>query len=394
MISLHTSVSHASALQCSQCQQTYALTNLATFSPCCHKPLLTTYHTPFGLSPTVLASRPFTMWRYREMLPLFDDTHKVTLGEGGTPILSLKKWANRYGYQQLLLKDESLNPTGSFKARGLSMAISKAKELGVEACIIPTAGNAGGAMAAYCASANLKATMVMPRHTPKVFKEECELYGADLVLVDGLINDCGKKVAELKAQNGYFDVSTMKEPYRLEGKKTMGYEIAEQFNWQLPDVILYPAGGGTGLIGIWKAFFELKALGWLSPSTKLPRMYAIQAENCCPVVTTWNKKQPNASHYQGKPSVANGLAVPQPFAEALMLDVLRESGGIPIAVSEDEMVQTVKEVARLEGLLVAPEGAALFKGLQKLIENKHIDPSENVLLINTGSGYKYLENLY
>ena len=394
MISLHTSVSHASALQCSQCQQTYALTNLATFSPCCHKPLLTTYHTPFDLSPTVLASRPFTMWRYREMLPLFDDSHKVTLGEGGTPILSLKKWANRYGYQQLLLKDESLNPTGSFKARGLSMAISKAKELGVEACIIPTAGNAGGAMAAYCASANLKATVVMPRHTPKVFKEECELYGADLVLVDGLINDCGKKVAELKAQNGYFDVSTMKEPYRLEGKKTMGYEIAEQLNWQLPDVILYPAGGGTGLIGIWKAFFELKALGWLSPSTKLPRMYAIQAENCCPVVTTWNKKQPNASHYQGKPSVANGLAVPQPFAEALMLDVLRESGGLPIAVSEDEMVQTVKEVARLEGLLVAPEGAALFKGLQKLIENKHIAPSENVLLINTGSGYKYLENLY
>lgn len=394
MISLQPSISHASALQCSQCQQTYSLTNLATFSPCCQKPLLTTYHTPASLSAEVLVHRPFTMWRYREMLPLFDDAHKVTLGEGGTPILSLQKWANRHGYRQLLLKDESLNPTGSFKARGLSMAISKAKEFGVEACIIPTAGNAGGAMAAYCASANIKATVVMPRHTPKVFKEECELYGANLVLVDGLISDCGKKVAELKAQNGYFDVSTMKEPYRLEGKKTMGYEIAEQLNWQLPDVILYPAGGGTGLIGIWKAFFELRALGWISESIKLPRMYAIQAENCCPVVATWNKKQPNASQYQGKPSVANGLAVPQPFAEALMLEVLRESGGIPVSVSEDEMVQTVKEIACQEGLLVAPEGAALFKGLQKLTKSQHIDPSESVLLINTGSGYKYLENLY
>lgn len=388
----HTSVSRIAALQCSHCQKVYSYSGLATFSPCCQKPLWATYDYSAPLSPSVLETRPNTLWRYREMLPVFDDQNIVSLGEGGTPILSLPRWANRHGYNQLSLKDESNNPTGSFKARGLSMAISKAKEFSVESCIIPTAGNAGGAMAAYCARAGIKATVVMPRHTPQVFKDECELYGAQLVLVDGLINDCGKKVAEMKTQNSYFDVSTMKEPYRLEGKKTMGYEIAEQLNWQLPDVILYPAGGGTGLIGIWKAFFELKALGWIAKDTKLPRMYAVQAENCCPVVKTWEKAQPNASQYQGKASLANGLAVPQPFAETLMLEVMQESGGCPIAISDPEMVTAVKEISRTEGLLIAPEGAALFAALQKLTVNQHIHPSENILLLNTGSGYKYLEN--
>lgn len=392
MLLSHTTVSRVTALQCSHCQKVYSASTIATFSPCCQKPLWATYDYSAPLSPSLLATRPNTLWRYREMLPVFDDQNIVTLGEGGTPILPLQKWTSQYDYKQLILKDESNNPTGSFKARGLSMAISKAKEFGVESCIIPTAGNAGGAMAAYCARAGIKATVVMPRHTPQVFKDECELYGAELVLVDGLINDCGKKVAEMKGKASYFDVSTMKEPYRLEGKKTMGYEIAEQLNWQLPDVILYPAGGGTGLIGIWKAFFELKALGWIAKDAKLPRMYAVQAENCCPVVKTWENAQPNATQYQGKASLANGLAVPQPFAETLMLEVMRESGGCPVAVSDADMVVAVKEIARTEGLLIAPEGAALFVALQQLTAAQHIQRSENILLLNTGSGYKYLEN--
>lgn len=332
------------------------------------------------------------MWRYAEMLPLFDISNRVSLGEGYTPILSMKKLGSKYGFKNLLMKDESYNPTGSFKARGLSMAISKAKEFGIESCIIPTAGNAGGAMAAYCAAAGISATVVMPTHTPKVFKDECELFGANLILVDGLINDCGKKVGEMKKTNNYFDVSTIKEPYRIEGKKTMGYEIAEQLNWQLPDVILYPAGGGTGLIGIWKAFHEMISLGWIT-AEKLPRMIAVQAENCCPLVETWEGKQNNCVNYVGKASIANGLAVPNPFAENMMLEVLNESSGLPIAVSDQEMIAGVKEIAREEGLLISPEGAATWIALQKLVERGIIKLEEEILLLNTGNGYKYLENI-
>ncbi len=393
MITLQTSSSFISALKCSGCNRKYSFYERATFSACCQKPLLSMYDNSERIPQTILHSRPTNMWRYREMLPLLEDANMVSLGEGFTPIFTLKKWASKYDFDSILMKDESINPTGSFKARGLSMAISKAKELGVEACIIPTAGNAGGAMAAYCAKADIEATVVMPCHTPQVFKDECELYGATLILVDGLINDCGKQVAALKQTKPYYDVSTMKEPYRLEGKKTMGYEIAEQFNWTLPDVILYPAGGGTGLIGIWKAFAEMKALGWLRKDIRLPRMYAIQAENCCPVVETWNHNQTNCLNYKGKPSIANGLAVPQPFAEQLMLDVLKESGGLPIAVSDQDMLASMKEIAKTEGMIIAPEGAALFSALITLTKQKQIQPSEKILILNTGSGYKYLENL-
>lgn len=385
----HTYFGH---LECHACKKTYAPNEPHTISLCCGRPLLARYNFPNYIDKASLAQMPTTMWRYAQMLPVFDPKNQVSLGEGFTPILPLNRLAAQYGFANLLMKDESLNPTGSFKARGLSAAISKAKEFGIEHCIIPTAGNAGGAMAAYCAAAGIKATVVMPKHTPKVFKDECELYGAELVLVEGLINDCGKRVAEMKLKNTYFDVSTIKEPYRLEGKKTMGYEIAEQLNWQMPDVILYPAGGGTGLIGIWKAIQELIALGWIA-ADKRPRMYAIQAENCQPLVETWTKKQENCQNYQGKPSLANGLAVPQPFAESLMIEVLQESNGIPIAISEVDMIESVKEIAQHEGLIIAPEGAALWKGLQHLTAQKHIDPSENILLLNTGSGYKYLENI-
>jgi len=331
------------------------------------------------------------MWRYKEMMPVLEESNIVTLGEGMTPMLHLKRTSERYGLSQLFLKDESHNPTGSFKARGLSAAVSKAKEFGIDTCIIPTAGNAGGALAAYCAAAGMNAIVVMPRHTPKMFKDECELHGAEVILVDGLISDCGRKVAEIKKTIECFDISTLKEPYRIEGKKTMGYEIAEQFNWELPDVILYPTGGGTGLIGMWKAFQEMIALGWIENS--LPRMIAVQAENCKPIVETWKGNQLNAKTYVGKPSVANGLAVPNPFGEDLILQVLKQSGGLPIAIPDEAMIKSVKQLARDEGLLTAPEGGALLEALLVLMRKEVISASEKIVLLNTGSAYKYLDNI-
>lgn len=333
------------------------------------------------------------MWRYREMLPVLEDDNIVSLGEGFTPILKLNNLASRYDLSHLLLKDEGKNPTGSFKARGLSMAISKAKEFGAEGCIVPTAGNAGVAMSAYCAKAGMRAVVVMPSHTPKAFKEECYWYGAEVVLVDGLINDCAAKAKELNADGRLLDVSTLKEPYRLEGKKTMGYEIAEQQDWQLPDVILYPAGGGTGLIGIWKAFKEMKSLGWLRADVKLPRMVAVQAANCSPLLDTFTGRQQNCLHYTGKPTIANGLAVPRPLGEQMMLQVLRESGGTAIGITEEEMLLGLQELGKHEGLFVAPEGAAVWMATRKLLQNEVIAPEEKILLLNTGSGQKYMANI-
>jgi threonine synthase len=356
-------------------------------------PLVAAYEHPASLSKNILAKREGTMWRYREMLPVLADENIVSLGEGFTPILTLNNLAAKYEMQSLLLKDEGQNPTGSFKARGLSMAISKAKELGVTGCIIPTAGNAGVAMAAYCAKANMKAVVVMPRHTPKAFREECYWYGAEVHLLDGLINDCAAKAKELNTAGTLLDVSTLKEPYRLEGKKTMGYEIAEQLNWQLPDVILYPAGGGTGLIGIWKAFQEMKALGWLSAGVKLPRMIAVQAANCQPLVDTYLGKQESCHEYIGKPTIANGLAVPRPLGEQLMLQVLQESEGTAISITEEEMLEGMRELGQKEGLFVAPEGAAVWMAARKLLESGTISRQEQVLLLNTGSGQKYMENV-
>jgi threonine synthase len=380
-----------SQLVCSQCEQPYSAFEIQSFSSCCRQPLAAQYNLAEVPDRTVLYNRPATMWRYKEVLPVLEEENIVSLGEGMTPILELKRLQAVYELPNLYLKDESKNPTGSFKARGLSAAVSKAKEFGVQTCIIPTAGNAGGALAAYCAKAGLKAIVVMPRHTPQVFKDECELYGAELILVDGLISDCAKKVAQLKESINCFDISTMKEPYRLEGKKTMGYEIAEQNNWTLPDVILYPTGGGTGLIGMWKAFKEMQQMGWIGD--KLPRLYAIQAENCQPVVQTWKGLQPNAKNYIGKPSLANGLAVPNPFAEDMMLKALRESKGQPLAVSDNAMVAAVKEIARKEGLIIAPEGGALWSALLQLVHGGIVQRAEKILLLNTGSGYKYLENI-
>lgn len=378
-------------LECSQCGTAYSAYQPQTFSGCCNQPLSAKYNTDFPFSRESLKGRRTDMWRYLEMLPVLEEQHIVSLGEGMTPILHLKKLGEKFGMPDLLLKDEGLNPTGSFKARGLSMAVSKAKEFGAATCIIPTAGNAGGAMSAYCAAAGMNAIVVMPRHTPEAFKEECRMFGAELILIDGLINDCAKEVARLKKDKDYFDMSTLKEPYRLEGKKTMGYEIAEQLDWHLPDVILYPTGGGTGLIGIWKAFAEMIQLKWIRG--KLPRMIAVQADNCKPVWEVWSGNIPNAKGYKAKPSVANGLAVPEPFAMNMIQDVLRKSGGLPVTVSEEEIIQGVKEMARYEGILAAPEGGAIWKALLQLTQQKIISKDEKILLLNTGSCYKYMENL-
>lgn len=380
----------ARSLQCSRCQKSYPLNEIQTFSPCCSKPLLVTYDTRAPFSKEELPTAEQGLWRYARLLPVQDQSKIVTLGEGGTPLIPLMRLQEREGWRRLLLKDESFNPTGSFKARGISVAVSRMQELGIKKCIIPTAGNAGGALAAYAARAGIECTVVMPRHTPDVFKQECALYGAGLILADGLIDDCARKAAELNRDHSYFDVSTMKEPYRLEGKKTMGFEIAEQLQWQLPDAIIYPAGGGTGLIGIWKAFAELMELGWISGP--LPKMIAVQAANCAPLKAAYDDPVHWKKVFHPLPSVASGLAVPYPFGMDLMLNVLMESGGTVVTVGEEEILRGVKEVAAAEGILLCPEGSAAWMALPALVKQGVLDKSNTILLLNTGSGYKYLEH--
>jgi threonine synthase len=391
MVTLPQPLTLATSLHCFKCNKPYSIHSKNTYAHCCNEPLLVEYDKGHSFTKEQLHNRPHTMWRYQEMLPVMAAENVVSLGEGMTPLVPLKKLGEKYGFPNLLMKDESFNPTGSFKARGISMAVSKAKELGIQKGIIPTAGNAGGALAAYCAKADMACTVVMPRHTPKVFKQECELYGAELLLIDGLINDCAKKVMQLNAQADYFDFSTLKEPYRLEGKKTMGYEIAEQLNWALPDVILYPAGGGTGLIGIWKALKELFSLGWITG--QLPKMIAVQAAECAPILLAMQDANNWKQNFMPRSTIANGLAVPYPFGMNMMLQVLKESGGMAIAIEEKEILDSVKQIAKVEGLLIAPEGAALWTALCKLNKANVIAATDKVLLLNTGSGYKYLDNL-
>jgi threonine synthase len=386
--------SRLDSLACSLCNSPYdphMLQTMASCDACSAQPLLAQYSLPKDSHPSdIVEQHTRSMWRYHALLPVLNPANIVTLGEGWTPLLPLEILGHRLGMDNLFIKDESLNPTGSFKARGLSCAISKAKELGVSHCIIPTAGNAGGAMAAYCARAGMQATVVMPRHTPDAFKQECEWLGAELMLVDGLISDCGARVRELNADGRYFDVSTMREPYRLEGKKTLAYELAEQLGYTLPDVILYPTGGGTGLLGMWKAFHEMHHMGWIPK--KFPRMIAVQSENCQPIVQSIVDPA-GASSHRGGATLANGLAVPSPFARRMILDVIRESQGTACAVTENALKKGVHAIAALEGLLIAPEGGALVAALQQLLEKEVIQPHEKVVLLNTGSAYKYFSNL-
>lgn len=379
------------SLTCSKCGKQFSNSSVNTFATCCNKPLLASYHLEKCAPEEIIESGDNSMWRYFPILPVFDKRNIVSLSEGMTPIDPLNTLAKKYNLASVLLKDESFNPTGSFKARGISMAVSKARELGIDKLIVPTAGNAGGALAAYCAKANMNCIVVMPEHTPSVFKQECKAYGAELILVKGLINDCASKVEEIISANDYFDVSTLKEPYRLEGKKTMGYEIAEQLNWQLPDVIVYPAGGGTGLIGIWKAFNELLRLGWIQGS--LPKMIAVQSQNCAPLAKAIDHPSDWKEYLTPLPTIANGLAVPFPFGMDLMLQVIYLSGGDVITVSESEIIEGIKEVAKAEGILLSPEGSAAWKGVQHLLRENKINRDDKVLLLNTGSGYKYMESL-
>lgn len=349
----------------------------------------------YNLSPTIkkeqLSTMGHSMWRYAAFLPVIDSKNIISLGEGFTPILPLVHLRHKGDEQHIFWKDESGNPTGSFKARGLSAALSKAKELGIKEVSIPTAGNAGGALSAYSARGNMKAHVFMPKATPKIFKDECRLYGASLTELDGSISDCGKMAEQLSSENGWFQISTLKEPYRLEGKKTMGYEIAEQFNWRLPDLILYPTGGGTGLIGIWKAFDEMEAMGWID--SQRPRMVAVQSTSCDGITRAFNDKKEDSESIDNGFTIANGLRVPKPYASKIILNILRVSKGAAISINDRQIEIALKEIANKEGMLIAPEGAALWEAYKQLKNTNWIQPGEKILLLNTGSGYKYLENL-
>jgi threonine synthase len=359
----------------------------------CGKPLLVRYDLESAartLTPLALVEREANLWRYREVLPIEDWTNIVSFGEGWTPLLGADRLASKLPVRlDLYIKDEGQNPTQSFKARGMTAAISMAKEMGVKKVAVPSAGNAAGAMAAYAARAGMEAHIFMPADTPKANIIECEQTGAHVTLVDGLITDCGKIVAERKDAEGWFDVSTLKEPYRVEGKKTMGYELAEQLNWELPDVILYPTGGGTGLIGMWKAFDEMEQMGWIS--SKRPKMISVQSSTCAPIVRAFEKGERFAEEFENAATVASGLRVPKAIGDFLILDAIRASSGTAVAVDDADLVAAVAEIGAAEGIFAAPEGAACIPALRRLIDEGFIEGGETVVLFNTGAGVKYLD---
>jgi threonine synthase len=343
------------------------------------------------MRPGHLALREPTMWRYREVLPVEDPDHRISLGEGFTPLLTARRLGGLIGLRRLAIKDESGNPTGSFKARGLSAAVSMAKALGATDVCLPSAGNAGSALGAYAAHGGLKAHVFLPKDIARVFLMETGGYGAELETVDGLITDAGRRCAELAKQNGWYECATLKEPYRIEGKKTMGYELAEQMGWKLPQAILYPTGGGTGLIGMWKAFQEMETMGFIAPGR--PRMYAVQAEGCAPIVKAFAEGKDDAPMWENAQTLAHGLRVPKALGDFLILRAVRDSHGAAIAVSEQEIIQGVKDTSASEGLFVAPETGACVAALRKLKASGHISPDDSVVVFNTGTGFKYVENM-
>ncbi len=336
-----------------------------------------------------LAAAPNSMWRYAPVLPVQNATSIISLGEGMTPLLPARRTGKRIGAHRLLIKDEGLNPTGSFKARGLSCAVSMCVELGLRRLAIPSAGNAASALAAYAAAAGIEAHIFMPMDVPQANFIECKSYGARVTLVDGLISDCGRMVAERKQQGGWFEISTLKEPYRIEGKKTMGYEVAEQLGWELPDAIFYPAGGGVGLIGMWKAFAEMETLGWIG--SKRPRMIAVQAEGCQPIVRALQEGAETSRFWDGATTVAAGLRVPKPLGDRLTLRAVRESSGTAIAVSDASLIDAGIRLAEEEGIFAAPEGAACIAAAERLIAEGFLGRDDRIVIYNTGSGLKYLE---
>src|SRR5215216_240015 len=379
-------------LECGLCGLEHAARRLHNLCSACGKPLLVRYdleRSKTTLTKESLVARRPDLWRYREVLPVDDDKNIVSLGEGWTPLLRANRLGKSVKVHELYIKDESQNPTQSFKARGMTTAVSMAKELGATKLAVPSAGNAAGALAAYAARAGLKSFIFMPRDTPRANVVECEQTGARVTLMDGLITDCGAEVARRKEAEGWFDVSTLKEPYRAEGKKTLGYELAEQLDWRLPDVILYPTGGGTGLIGMWKAFAEMEAMGWIG--SKRPRMVSVQARGCAPIVRAFDEGQRFAPEFPNAATTASGLRVPKAIGDFLILDALRASGGTAVAVSDEELIEAVHDIGAVEGVFCAPEGAACLPALRKLVESGEVNKHESVVLFNTGSGVKYME---
>jgi len=381
---------YLSELECALCGRTYDPDRLWNLCPECARPLLCRYDLEAvgeAVDTGSLSGREPTMWRYREVLPLRDDAHKLTLGEGWTPLVHATRLGAEVGFEGLYIKDESLNPTGSFKARGLCMAVSRARELGVKAVSIPSAGNAAGAMSAYAALGGLEAHTFMPTDVPHPFVAECRALGAKVTLVDGLITDCGRQAAEEGKECGWFDVSTLKEPYRLEGKKTMGYELAEQLGWSLPDVIIYPTGGGTGLVGMWKAFDEMEQLGWIG--SERPRMVTVQSDGCAPMVRAFHEGAEFAEPWVDAATLADGLRVPAAVGDFLILRALRESNGTAMAVSDEEMMEDAALMGSTQGMFTCPEGAAPLSAFRHLRAQGWIEDHETVVLFNTGSGLKY-----
>lgn len=376
-------------LECSACGKHHSPLQLINLCDC-GMPLLARYDLAgirAALRREDLSGRAPSMWRYRELLPS-PEPDIVTLGEGFAPLLPARHLGKEFGLSKLWIKDESANPTGSFKARGMAAAVTMARLLGAQKLAVPSAGNAAGALAAYAARAGMEAHIFMPRDVPPANRQECELAGASVNLIDGLITDCGRIVAERKGAEGWFDVSTLKEPYRIEGKKTLGLELAEQLGWRLPDVIVYPTGGGTGLIGMWKAFDEMEQLGWIGP--KRPRMVTVQAEGCAPIVKAFQENRSRADAWAGAFTQAAGLRVPKAIGDFIMLDILRRSHGTAVAVSDAEMFADVRQAGEREGLLMAPEGAATLSALRKLRNSGFVGDADEVVLFNTATGLKYL----
>lgn len=379
-------------LVCTKTDKAYSKDQLWNLSPEAEAPLFARYDLDAAakaMRREKLAERIPTMWRYAEVLPIENEQFQVSLGEGFTPLLQATSLGRKIGVPKLYIKDEGLNPTGSFKARGMSAAISRAAELGAQAIAIPSAGNAGGATAAYAARAGLPAHIFMPKDVPQANYIECKVLGAHVELIDGLISDCGKIVASRKEAEGWFDISTLKEPYRVEGKKTMGYELAEQFDWELPEVVIYPTGGGTGLIGMWKAFDEMEQMGWIGPER--PRMISVQAAGCAPIVRAYSAGDEHAEPWIDPETIAAGLRVPAAVGDFLMLKAIRDSGGCALSVTDEELMASASKMAVAVGSFPAPEGAATLAALEKLIAQNLVNERERVVLFNTGTGLKYIE---
>jgi threonine synthase len=384
--------SYLTHLTCSECGAYFDADQVQTFCPACQAPLMAQYDLPAlrtHLDRDAISRRQPGMWRWSELLPVRDPAQRLTLGEGDAPLVLLPRLGAELGLPHLFCKEEGRNPTGSFKARGLAAAVSKAKELGIQHLIIPTAGNAGGALAAYAARGGMQACVIMPDDTPLANIEETRIAGAEVILVPGLISDAARLAGEKARTEGWFDVSTFKEPYRTEGKKVMGLELAEGFGWTLPEVIIYPTGGGTGLVGMWKAFAELEALGWLE-NTARPRMVAVQAEGCAPVIQAFNAGAERCEFWQGAQTIASGLRVPKSFADRQILRDLRQSSGAAVAVSDEALTRAQHRLAALEGIFAAPEGAATLAALEDLLAQGWVGAHERVVLFNTGTGLKYL----